>query len=436
MSFVTRFAPSPTGLLHIGNLRAAVMCWLSARKAGGQFILRIDDTDTERSREAYVEGIKDVLTWLGMDWDQFHRQSARLAAYHAAAERLRASGRLYACYETSTELELRRKVRLAQGLPPVYDRAALRLTEAETAKLLAEGRRPHWRFKLSAGRVEWHDGIRGHAEIDLDSLSDPVLIREDGQVLYTLASVVDDIDMGVTQIIRGEDHVANTGVQIDIFRALGAEVPQFAHHSLMVGRDGNPLSKREGALSVESFRQQGIEPLAMMALLARLGSSLPVEPVGDVSSLIAGFDLPAFGRAPARFDMAELTLLSQRCLALMPFAAVAGRVPAGVTESLWLAVRANLEGGLADMAHWLAVTQGRVAPVIAAEDVEFAQTALSLWTNDWKAWSNAVASATGRKGKALFLPLRRLVTGRDHGPEMAALLPLLTAKPGQGMNGT
>lgn len=435
MTVTTRFAPSPTGLLHIGNLRAALLSWLTARKAGGSFILRIDDTDAERSKEEYVEAAKRDLAWLGLDWDRFERQSDRLDRYEAAAQTWREQGRLYACYETPQELDLKRKRQLAMGKPPVYDRSALTLTDEQTAAYETEGRRPHWRFKLAPERVDWVDQIRGETSVDCASVSDPVLIREDGGFLYTPCSVVDDIEMGVSHVVRGEDHVTNTATQIQMIRALGGEVPTFAHHSLLVGAEGEALSKRLGSLSLESFREEEIEPLAILSLMARLGTSDPVEPRTSHGQLVDGFDIARFGRAPARFSSEELRQLNAKVLHETPYEAVSERLAAfGVSEALWLAVRGNLER-ISDVADWAEIVQHGAAPLIAPEDAEFVAEALAMlpskpWDEaSWKTWTDAVKAATGRKGKALFMPLRKALTGRERGPEMATLMPLLQKTP-------
>lgn len=421
---VVRFAPSPTGLLHVGNIRAALFNWLYARRQGGCFILRLDDTDRARSRPEFEEAIERDLRWLGLEWDRKERQSDRLARYDAARDRLIASGRLYPCYETPEELEFKRKRLLSQGRPPVYDRGALRLDEAARRQLEGEGRRPHWRFKLAAEEVRWDDLVRGPQHVDEASQSDPVLVRADGSYLYSFTSVVDDIDLAVTHVIRGEDHVTNSGAQIQMFQALDATVPDLAHLPLLVDAAGGGLSKRTGALSMGELRERGIEPLAIAALLARLGTADPVEPVTSLQPLIDTVDLARVGRAAARFSEEELAHLSARTLHAMPYATMLARLPAGVTEALWLAVRGNL-ASLDDLKTWIAVVQGPIAPEI--EDADFlAGAATSLppepWDEmTWKAWT----AGLGRKGRALFHPLRLALTGRDKGPEMARLLPLI-----------
>ena len=430
MSVVTRFAPSPTGRLHVGNLRTALHNWLWARKEGGRFVLRIDDTDRERSAAAYVEAIRADLAWLGLGADEEHRQSERVGRYEEALGRLAAAGRAYPAYETALELELKRKVRLGRGLPPVYDRAALALTEADRARLEAEGRKPHWRFRLDHGaRIEWDDLIRGRQHLDPSLLSDPVIRRADGSWLYMLPSVVDDVAFGVSHVVRGEDHVANTGLQIQMFEALVAEPPAFAHEALLVGSEGK-LSKRLGSLGVEAMREAGIEPVALVAKLARIGTSLPVEPVASLQPLIESFDFATFGRAPARFDFGELEALNARTVHLLPYPAVRDRLPPGMGEADWLAVRPNL-GTVAEAADWWEILHGHVENAAAAADRELlAAAAAAAGEIDWRdsPWPQLAArlrETTGRSGKALFRPLRLALTGRDSGPEMAALLPLI-----------
>lgn len=428
MSVAVRFAPSPTGRLHVGNARGALLNWLFARKNGGSFLLRLDDTDTGRSTEEFAKGIEDDLRWLGLDWDRFARQSDRFALYAEAAEKLKASGRLYPAYETPEELELRRKIQLSQRKPPVYDRAALKLTDADRAKLEAEGRKPVWRFRLEHEKTAWDDLVHGHVEIDMASLSDPVLLRSDGYPLYTLSSVVDDGDLGITHVIRGEDHVTNTAAQIQLFQALGFAVPTFGHFSLLLDAEGGGLSKRLGSLSLADLRGQGVEPMALNSLLARLGSADPVEPKLAAHDLVAGFDLTRFSRAPARLDPHELETLNAKILHETPFAAVRDRLPANASEAFWLAVRGNV-AKVADAADWWPVVQGEISPVI--EDANVVRAAIETLPPEpwdaatWKGWSQAVSAKAGVKGKALFHPLRLALTGRDKGPEMAPLLPLI-----------
>lgn len=423
-----RFAPSPTGRLHVGNARGALLNWLFARKAGGSFLLRLDDTDTARSTEDFAKGIEADLRWLGLDWDRFARQSDRFALYTKATEKLKASGRLYPCYETSEELQLRRKIQLSQKKPPVYDRAALKLTAEDRAKLEAEGRQPHWRFKLNPGTTAWDDIIHGRVEIDMASLSDPVLVRSDGYPLYTLSSVVDDGELKISHVIRGEDHVTNTAAQIQLFEALGYRVPTFGHFSLLLDAEGGGLSKRLGSLSLADLREQGVEPMALNSLLARLGSADPVEAQGELPALINGFDLSRFSRAPARLDPQDLERLNATLLHGMDFNAVRDRLPQGATEAFWLAIRGNL-GRLSDAADWWAVVSADFAtvqedPAVLAAAVEALPP--EPWdAATWKALTQAVTAKTGAKGKALFHPLRLALTGRDKGPEMAALLPLI-----------
>jgi glutamyl-tRNA synthetase len=432
---ITRFAPSPTGLLHVGNLRAAVMNWAMARQRSGTFILRIDDTDQDRSEERYVDAIRRDLEWLGLTWDREERQSRRLDRYQAAADKLRAVERLYDCYETPLELELKRKKQLNMGLPPVYDRAALKLSDAEKARLVAEGRRPHQRFLLERRDIPFTDLIQGYQNVSGQSLSDPVLFREDGQLLYTLASVVDDIEFGVTHVVRGADHITNSGAQIQIFAALGAHPPSFAHHSLLTGPQGEALSKRLGTLALADLREAGVEPLALVSFMARLGSREPVEIVGSLDEVVAGFDIHGFGKSPTKFDPEELQVHSTKTLRALPFESVKERlesigVDEEVAESFWQAIGPNLNR-LDDAAPWWTLCRDGVEPVIAPEDEGFVAEAMALlpprpWGPEtWKDWTGAVKAATGRKGRGLFRPLRLALTGREHGPEMAALMPLL-----------
>lgn len=430
-SVLVRFAPSPTGYLHVGNARTALFNWLFARKARGRFLLRLDDTDEARSRPEYAEAILEDLDWLGLDHDLFARQSDREGAYRAAAQRLKEAGWLYPCYETPEELALRRRVQRARGLPPVYDRAALNLSEEQRRAYEAEDRQPYWRFLLRQGAVSWNDIIHGETTIDAASLSDPVLVRADGRPLYTLSSVVDDAEFGITHVIRGADHIANTAVQIQLFQALDADLPMFAHHSLMVGAEGEELSKRTGALSLRSLREEGIEPLALLSLLARLGTSDPVEPIPEYEALIEGFDLAKLGRAPVHFDRAELRALNAHLLAMLPYEAVAERLAAsGVrhAEAFWNAVRPNLHA-FSEIADWWSVVEGSVAPVRPEPDFLARAAALlpgEPWDEGtWGAWTKAVAAETRRKGRDLFRPLRLALTGREHGPELKCLLPLI-----------
>jgi glutamyl-tRNA synthetase len=402
---VLRFAPSPTGRIHIGNARTAILNWLMAQKTDGQFILRYDDTDLARSKTEHAEAIAADLDWLGIKPARVEYQSKRFDRYHAAAEKLRASGHLYACYESADELDRRRKRQLARHQPPIYDRAALRLTADDRAKLEAEGRKPHWRFKLDHATVEWTDLVRGPQHIDTATLSDPVLIREDGSYLYTLPSVVDDIEFGITHVIRGEDHVVNAAVQIEITRALGGTITAYAHHSLLIGSDGAGLSKRLGSLSIGAMRENGLEAMAVVSIAALLGTSDSIHPCADYKELVEGFDLAKLSRAPARFDEAELNHLNAKLLHMLPWEAVKDRLDYG-SEAFWLAVRGNLEK-LSDAKAW---------HELPAEP----------WNSTtWKTWTDALKLVTDRKGKQLFMPLRLALTGLDHGPELAALLPLI-----------
>ena len=443
---VTRFAPSPTGRLHVGNLRTALHNWLLAR-AGieggdgpGKFLLRIDDTDAQRSREEYVDAIRQDLAWLGLEPDGEYRQSQRLEKYDAAFEKLKETGRVYPAYETAQELELKRKIALGRGRPPIYDRAALELSEDDRAAKQADGISPHWRFKLDREQhIDWSDGVRGPQKFDPAQLSDPVIRRADGSWLYMLPSVVDDLDMGVTDVLRGEDHVSNTAVQVQMFSALHEvgvgpdhcdvvdSFPRFGHTALLVGKEGK-LSKRLGSLSCEALREQGIEPAAILSLLARLGTSQPVEPIADRQTLIEGFDLATFGRSPAKFDDAELERLNAAIVHQMEFDEVRDRLPDAMDEAGWHAIRPNLSQ-VGEAAQWWKLVTGPIEqPQFSEDDRAFlgeAADALEWSDNPWGDLTAALKERTGRKGKPLFLPLRQALTGMDHGPDMSELLPLI-----------
>lgn len=429
-----RFAPSPTGSLHVGNARTALINWLFARHHGGEMLLRMDDTDEERSTKEFEKGILEDLQWLGVDWDDFARQSTRLDRYEAAMERLRADGRLYPCYETQEELDLKRKIQLGQGKPPVYDRAALDLSAEEQAALVQEGRTPHWRFKLLEEPVEWDDLGRGAVRFEPGHLSDPVLVREDGRPLYTLSSVVDDGEMFVSHVMRGEDHVANTAVQVQLFQALNYDVPTFAHMPLMVGADGKALSKRIGSLGLKDLREQGVEPLAISAYLAHLGTSRAADGSDAMGDLAKAFDISGFGRAGPRYDSDELETLNAKVVHNMSFEVAGERLRAAglndVDEVFWDAIRGNISR-LADADYWWRVCSGSVDALVDPEDTDFiAAAAASLpdgpWDGTtWSAWTSALKSETGRKGKQLFMPLRKALTGKERGPELAELLPLI-----------
>ncbi len=429
MTTVVRFAPSPTGRIHIGNARTAILNWLLARKTGGQFILRYDDTDTARSTQDYADGIATDLSWLGITPQRVEWQSKRFARYDEMADLLRRKGLLYPCYETADELDRRRKRQQARGIPPVYDRAALKLSPEERAALEAEGRKPHWRFKLAHRMVEWNDLIRGPVHIDTATLSDPVLVREDGTYLYTFPSAVDDMDFGVTHVVRGEDHVVNTAVQIEITGALDGAIPAYAHHSLLIGADGKGLSKRLGSLSIAQMREDGFEPMAVASHAALLGTSDNIHPCTDYQELVDAFDLHKLSRAPARFDEKELASLNAKLLHMTPWDAVKHRLP-GETEAFWLAVRGNISK-LTDAAAWSGIIHKPVHFSHPPEDTAFlvqARNALPAepWdAGTWKSWTDTLKAETGRKGKELFMPLRRALTGLDHGPELAVLLPLI-----------
>ena len=432
---ITRFAPSPTGYIHVGNLRTALMNYLIAAKVGGTFILRLDDTDRDRSKQEYADGLMFDLDWLGLHWDRVEKQSLRFDRYREAADQLRGVGRFYECFESPVELDLKRKKQLNMHKPPVYDRASLRMSDDEKAKARADGRNGYWRFLLDQQRIEWPDGILGPISIDAASVSDPVLIRADGQILYTFASSVDDIDMGVTSIVRGADHVTNTATQIQIMQAMDGTPPSFAHHSLLTGPGGEELSKRLGTLSLRDLRARGVEPMALLSLMARLGSSKPVELASSMQDLIDGFDIGSFGAAPTKFDAEDLFPLTRAHVQSLPLPKVAAKiaeigVPDDQAQGFWDVAKANITV-LADLAGWWHLFRDGAEPLVDEEDREFVAQAIAMlppkpWTTaTWGEWTGAVKDATGRKGKTLFRPLRRALTGLDAGPEMADVMPLL-----------
>ncbi len=431
MTVTVRFAPSPTGRIHVGNVRTALINWLFARRSNGKFMLRLDDTDIERSTQEFADGILNDLEWLGLTHDIFARQSDRFTRYDEVAEQLKQEGKLYACYETPDELDRKRKRQLSRGLPPVYDRAGLNLSDEQKQALEAEGRKPHWRFFLEDKTMSWDDLVRGKQTIEASSLSDPILIRGDGSYLYTLPSVIDDVDFNVTHVIRGEDHVANTGAQIQVFEALGDHLPQFGHHNLLVAADGGRLSKRLGSLSVQGLRESGLEALTVTSFVSTIGTSDPVTPFASLQALADNFDFSKLSRAPARFDERELIALNAKTLHERSYADARvglAEFNADVGEAFWLAIRGNIEK-MHEVQDWWRVVYGEITPKI--EDQAFCEQAAELlpegdWDeNTWGLWTNAVKLETGAKGKALFMPLRQALTGLDHGPELRALLPLI-----------
>lgn len=426
-----RFAPSPTGLLHVGNARVALANWLHARRHGGAFVLRLDDTDRERSKPEFAAAIEEDLRWLGLDWDERVAQSDRLDRYAAAAERLKQAGRLYPCFETEEELAFKRERRRREGRPPIYDREALRMTPEQIARAIENGKQPYWRFRLSPRPVAWTDRVLGERTVKLSAISDPVLIRADGSPLYTFTSVVDDLEMAVTHVIRGEDHVTNTGIQLDIFEALGGDAARlaFAHLPLLTDEEGGALSKRLGSISLRHLRKDGIEPAALAGYLAALGTS--ADPAaGMPRDLAPGYDITRVSHATARFDTRHMLALNRRVLHEAPFAAVRGRLPEGADEAWWLAVRGNLDL-MREARPWFDIVRGAIVPPVQEGEHDFLAAALAAlppepWDEaTWSGWTGTLKATTGRKGKALFLPLRLALTGEEHGPDLATLLPLI-----------
>jgi glutamyl-tRNA synthetase len=428
MTVKVRFAPSPTGYLHVGNVRTALVNWLFARKVGGHFLLRIDDTDVERSKAEYTAGIEEDMRWLGLEWDSEVHQSHRFERYALAADVLRKSGRLYPCYESQEELDVQRKMLASRGLPPIYNRAALKLTDDQKARYESEGRRAHYRFLLNDEEIVWDDLIRGNTHFKATHMSDPVLLREDGVPVYTLASVVDDGELAITHVIRGEDHVSNTAVQVQLYQALGFVIPQFAHMALLKTKDGE-LSKRLGGNDIRALRESGILPIAIDALLARMGTSAPVEAFTELAPLVDSFDFKKFGRAPANYDVVELEKLNEKILHQLPFSAVKEKIDFA-DEQFWLSTRANIKS-LAEVREWWDIMHGEIAVTSSHDDKEFIRSTIPLLPDDsfndttWDRWLANIKPATLRKGKELFMPLRLALTGREHGPELKKILPLL-----------
>lgn len=428
MTIKVRFAPSPTGYLHLGNVRTALVNWLFARKIGGEFWLRIDDTDTERSKAEYEEALKEDLKWLGINWDGFFKQSDKFVDYEIAKQKLIASGRLYPCYETQEELEVQRKMQASRSLPPIYNRTSLKLSAEQKAKYISEGRKPHYRFLLEDKAIIWQDLIRGEAKFQATHMSDPVLVREDDVPLYTLSSVVDDGLMGITHIIRGEDHVSNTAVQMQIFEALGYDLPIFAHLALLKTKDGE-MSKRVGGNDIRTLRENGILPMAINSLLAHIGTSDAVEPFMELQGLVEKFDFSKFGRAPANYDVAELEKINEKLLHKLPFSEVKTLIPFA-DEKFWESVKANLKN-ISEARMWWDILHGEVSADLSAEERAFVRENLAFlpvenWNEStWDAWLAAIKPTTDRKGKELFMPIRKALTGLEHGPEFKKLLPLL-----------
>lgn len=431
MTIITRFAPSPTGLLHVGNVRTALVNWLFTKSKGGQFMLRMDDTDLVRSKPEYAAAIEEDLRWLGMEWNIFARQSDRLARYEEVKQMLLNQGRLYPCYESQEELTIKRKMQMTRGMPPIYDRTALKLTDAQKQQFASEGRLPHYRFKLDDAEIRWNDEIRGDTVFQGRNLSDPILIREDGSMTYILSSVADDIDFAISHIIRGEDHVSNTAIQAQIFEALGAKAPQFAHLALIKTKEAE-ISKRTGGFDIQGLRNDGIESMSITSLLAKIGTSDVPEIRATLSELVADFDLDKFGRAPANYDEVELVRLNHKHLSMLSFAEIAPRLKAlgleTADEAFWLSVRPNIDR-LSDVQDWWNICMNPIPPL--AEEQEFLTASSELlpegqWNEaTWGQWTASIRDVTGRSGKQLFMPLRKALTGKEHGPELKLLLPLI-----------
>lgn len=420
-----RFAPSPTGFMHIGNTRTALFNWLLAKKLGGKFMLRIDDTDRLRSKKEYEDAMRESLIWLGFDWSEEARQSARFDRYNEVKEKLMAEGRIYACYETPEELEIKRKRAMAKGQAPVYDRQALHYTAEDLAKFKAEGRKPHYRFKLLDGVIEWNDIVRGHCRYEAEKLSDPIIIREDGSYLYHLPSCIDDSDFGITHIVRGEDHTTNTASQIQMFEAIGGKVPTFAHLPLLTGTEGK-LSKRLGSLGVRELKAEGVEAMAICSFLAKLGTSDAIEPYYSLDELAESLDFSKLGRSQPKFDEEELKHFNTKVVRSMPYSLVKDRIDAD--ETFWNNVRANLNV-VDDVKVWEDICHKEVTPII--EDKFLTDLAAELlpaepWNEStFNEWMSILKAQSGKKGRELFHPVRKALTALDNGPELKTLLPLI-----------
>lgn len=426
-----RFAPSPTGYLHLGNIRTALINWLFARANDGRFILRLDDTDLQRSQQKYADQIKEDLLWLDLNFDEVIKQSSRLSHYAKAAEALKEKGRLYPCYETPEELDLQRKLQLSSGKPPLYNRAALSLTSEQKQKYEQEGRKPHWRFKMEKSEIRWTDLIRGEVIFQGELLNDPILIREDGTPVFTLATAVDDLEMGITHIIRGEDHVTNTALQIQLMEALSNQPNpiQFGHLALISGRKGEGLSKREGSLSIAQLRKEGLEPLAINSLLAKLGTSDAIGPHISLKGILAEFDIHKFGRATPKLDPADLWQMNEKILQILPFDQIKERLETldmkEPTPEFWSLLQKNITK-FRDIKGWWEICYGHGA--FREENKNLIEVAEHLlppepWDEStFKIWMNEVKQDTGLKGRELFMPIRQALTGQEHGPELKDLI--------------
>jgi glutamyl-tRNA synthetase len=430
---LVRFAPSPTGLLHVGNLRTALVNYLFTKSQGGQFMLRIDDTDLARSKAEYEDGLKHELEWMGLHWDRFEKQSLRFERYEEARKKLVASGHLYPCYETPEEIDVKRKMQASRGLPPMYDRAALKLSDAEKAAFEAEGRTPHWRFKMAHAPIQWHDLVRGEVSFDGAKISDPVLIREDGVALFTLSTSVDDGEHGITHIMRGEDHVSNTAVQVQVMQALGYTPPQFGHMALLKMKEGK-ISKREGGGDVQSLREEGVFPLVLASYLAKIGTSDAIELAASMQELVQQFSVSKLGRAMANYDPEEVARLNHKYWRNISYEEMQTLLPNDwqrerVTKEIWGVIQSDVNSK-ADIGNWLTIIYGGVVTNLADSDAEYLEQISNfipedLNNNSWNEFVEKTKQETGRKGKELFMPIRNVLTAGVHGPELDRLFYIL-----------
>lgn len=428
---ITRFAPSPTGLIHIGNARTALISWLYARSQNGKFILRIDDTDTKRSQDRYVKAIKEDLNWLGVNWDTEFHQHTRMDKYEEAKKILIDSGRLYPCYETEEELAIKKKNLLNRNLPPIYDRAALKLTDKQKKEYEARGIKPYWRFLLHDEEIKWHDKVKGELLFSANKLSDPVLIRADNTLTYSLASVVDDIDYKITDIIRGEDHVSNSAMHIQLFQALNASPPQFAHLSLIKTKE-QQISKRTGGFDLQSLRNNEIEPLVIISFLSRIGSSDPIQNKYSLEEIISEFDLKKYSKSTVNYDEQDLFRLNKKYIHEVEYSAIKKHLldlnMDYIDKDFWYSVRSNLDK-ISDAKLWWDICHSSITPKIT--DIQFTSYIATLlpkekWNeNTWDTWIANIQKNLNKKGKELYMPIRLALTGQPNGPELKTLILLL-----------
>lgn len=434
MTKICRFAPSPTGFLHVGNIRAAIINFLYAKKTGGKFLLRLDDTDVERVKDEYREMIIKDMAWLGLEYEKIIKQSDRLEKYEEAKNRLIANGRLYECFETAEDLNFQRRSQTASGVAPIYNRAALNLTDEQKKSLRAQGLKPHYRFLLEDKITAWDDKIKGRITYEGRHFSDPVLVRDNCMPTYTFCSVVDDIEFGVTDIIRGEDHITNTAIQIQIFEALGVKTPDFAHLALVKASEGK-ISKREGGFDVKSLRNDGYEAMAIVNLLAQIGTSTSIKIHKNFEELARDFDFAKFSKSAMNYDISELANINHKLLQSLDFCEAKPRlkeigITGEVSEKFWTAIKLNINF-LSEAKEWFEIFSEEFRFKNKNEDQEFLHEAAKLLPkntedeNCWNLWLSEIKKISPRKGKELFMPIRLALSGKEHGPELKFLVNLI-----------